>query len=214
MLEQLAKSLLKEFQKKLPGFSAQKTMAPFERRSAAYYLKKGVLPKKSAVLILLYPQVRSGAVKTVLIVRPKRKGAHHSGQISFPGGSFDPSDGNMADTALREAEEEIGIERNTVNLLGALSPLYVPVSNFMVYPFVGAVSTAPGFKIQPLEVKELLEVSLRDLSSKKNKRVAAQFVKTKEATLQVPSYYIGDKIVWGATAMIIAEFLAIIRRIK
>lgn len=198
----------------LPGFSAQKLMAPLGRKPPSDYMDMGISPKKSAVLILLYADPNHFRVKTVFILRTENEGGSHAGQISFPGGGMDESDKNLSETALREAEEEIGVDRNAVSLLGALTPLYIPVSNYMVHPYVGMVNSVPEFKLHPLEVKGLLEVEINDLMAAKNKGDIERFIKIRKGNMQVPCYTINGEIIWGATAMIISEFTEILRRVK
>ena len=94
--------------------------------------------------------------------------------------------------ALREAEEEIGIDRKSVTLIGELSPLYIPVSNFMVQPFVGTMNNTPEFKTHPAEVHELLEIELNKFLSEKNKKNVRRFIKTEKITIEVPCYEIID----------------------
>jgi 8-oxo-dGTP pyrophosphatase MutT (NUDIX family) len=213
MFQEFVKKLREELNKKLPGFSAQKLMAPLGRKPPLEYLQEGIVPKKSAVLILLYPS-NASSIKTVLILRSEGEGGNHAGQISFPGGSYDKSDSDLSVTALRETEEEIGIERTTVSILGELSPLYIPVSNFIVHPYIGVTDAQPRFNIHALEVQEVLEVEIDELLSDKNRSSIERFIKIKGSTIQVPCYDIKGKIIWGATAMIIAEFVEIIRRIE
>jgi hypothetical protein len=162
----------------------------------------------------LNPQVKPFEIKTVLILRPDNEGGTHAGQIAFPGGRIDDADKDLAETALRETEEEIGVNRNSVSILGALTPLYIPVSNYMVHPYIGAVSSMPQFNLNPLEVKGLIEVSINDLVSEGNKKSVEKYLKVKGSAMQVPCYDINGQIIWGATAMIISEFVEIIRRIK
>ncbi|MBI4930110.1 MAG: CoA pyrophosphatase [Bacteroidetes bacterium] len=213
MFEEFVKKLSAEIKKDLPGFSAQKLMAPLGRTPPGEYLKENVVPKKSAVLILLYPDVRKFSPKTVLILRPENEGGNHAGQVSFPGGGYDDSDIDLSETALRETEEEIGVNRRSVSLLGALTPLYIPVSNYLVHPFVGICHIKPVFKIQPLEVEDLLECDAEEFLSPKNKSAILKHIKVKNKKMKVPCYHINGKIIWGATAMIIAELEEIIKRI-
>lgn len=215
MFEEFVRKLTYEISRELPGFSAQKMMAPLGRRPPLDYLKEGAVPKNSAVLVLLYPFAieNSLTINTVLIVRSDNEGGMHGGQVAFPGGRMDDSDKDLAATALREAEEEIGIEPGSVAIIGELTPLYIPVSNYMVHPFVGTVSKHPIFKIHSAEVKGVLEVPVRDLASDTNKGIAKRFVKFRGEEIDVPCFKIKEEIIWGATAMIISEFTEIIRRI-
>ncbi len=212
MFEEFVKKVSIEISRELPGFSAQKLMAPLGRQPFSEYITRE--PKKSAVLILLYPQQEPFEIKTVFIQRPDNEGGSHAGQVSFPGGGMDGSDKDLSETALREAEEEIGVDRQSVSLLGALTPLYIPVSNYMVHPFVGAVANAPSFNIQPAEVKGLLEVRVNDLVSGIYTRTTERFIRIRNTKMEVPCYDISGEIIWGATAMIVSEFSEIMRRIK
>lgn len=214
MFEEFAKNLMREIQKDLPGFSAQKIMAPLGRKPPLEYLKENVVPKRSAVLILLYPKINPYSIKTVLIQRPENEGGNHAGQISFPGGGVNDLDKDLSETALREAEEEIGIDRSRVSILGELSPLYIPVSNFMVHPFVAISSEAPLFRLHTKEVQEVIEVELDELTSEKNVGSVTRFIKIRNETTEVPCYNVNGKIIWGATAMIISELGEIIRRMN
>ena len=213
MIEDFLKKISYEINSDLPGFSAQKLMAPLGNRHPSAYLKKNECPKKSAVLVLLYPAMTGNSVKTVFILRPENEGGSHAGQISFPGGGFDDSDADLSITALREAEEEIGVQRNTVSLIGALTPLYIPVSNYMVHPFVGKSKKIPEFKIHPLEVQEIFECDILELISEKNKGTILKHLKVKNEEKTVPCYKINGKIIWGATAMIVSELSEIVKRI-
>ena len=212
MFEKFVKKISEEIKGELPGFSAQKLMAPLGRRPPLDYLKEGITPKKSAVLILLYPQIEPFAVKTVLILRPENEGGNHAGQVSFPGGGFDESDKDLSETALREAEEEVGVDRNLVSLIGALTPLYIPVSNFMVHPFIGVMNSSPEFTLHPLEVSKVLEVDVNDFISDARKGSIDKFMKVLNAKMQVPCYNIEGETVWGATAMIISELEELLKR--
>jgi hypothetical protein len=120
----------------------------------------------------------------------------------------------LSATALRETEEEIGVDRRTIKIIGALSSLYIPVSNYIVYPFVGICNHKPVFQKNILEVDDLLEVEIKELLLEKNKTSSDIFLKLMNRTMNVPCYNIRGKIIWGATAMIISEFTEVIRRIK
>src|ERR1051326_8062163 len=156
--ETFTKKLFLEISKDLPGFSAQQLMAPLGRKPPIEYLKENITPKNSAVLILIYPDENTFSPKLILIERADHEGRTHSGQIAFPGGRFEENtDKDFMETALRETEEEIGIKRNLISIVGALTPLYIPVSNYMVHPFVGKAEIKPTFIIHDREVKGILE---------------------------------------------------------
>src|ERR1051325_11124233 len=204
--EKITKKLYRELRKELPGFSAQKLMAPLGKKPPIEYLKENVVPKESAVLILLYPEKDTFFPTLILTERADYDGRVHSGQIAFPGGSFDKnSDIDLMQTALRETEEEIGITKETAHVLGQLPPLYIPVSNFMVTPFLSTVAEKPSCSIQDKEVKGIIEVRIAELFSEKNKSKTIKHIKVKNQNMEVPCYTINGKIIWGATAMILSE---------
>jgi len=111
--------------------------------------------RPSAVLSLLYPVEKE---LHLLLIKRIADGKAHSGQIGFPGGKSEPSDADLKYTALREAHEEVGIMSADVDILGALTPLYIPVSNFQVYPFIGFTGQRPVFNINETEVAGILEI--------------------------------------------------------
>ena len=185
----------------LPGREAQFLMAPSFRIS----ITKTIVTAKAGVLLLLYPTDDEWSI--VFMKRSDYLGIH-SGQISFPGGKFDVSDTNMEDTALRETEEEIGVYSNEINILGSLTKLYIPISEFEVYPVVGFSNTRPNFKIDPHEVQYLIEAKLNDLlnlSIRMEKSYSDNNV-----TGIIPYFNLDGHEVWGATAMILNEFLTLI----
>ncbi|MEL6945207.1 MAG: CoA pyrophosphatase, partial [Bacteroidota bacterium] len=132
------------------------------------------------------------------------------GQIAFPGGKQEATDLDFEMTAVREAEEEIGVSANDITILGALTDLYIPVSNFMVYPYVGYLPYVPQFTKQQSEVVEVLEIALLDLQNPNNQKKKeinlAQGIRLKD----VPYFDIQAKTIWGATAMMLSEFLEVI----
>jgi hypothetical protein len=115
-------------------------------------------------------------------------------------------------TALREAEEEIGVKRNDVQILGQLTELYIPPSNFLVHPFVGAINYSPVFFPQAAEVAEVVEIKIDDLADVRF-RGEKKITLSNGNTVQTPYYGLKGKTVWGATAMIISEFLEVVSAI-
>jgi 8-oxo-dGTP pyrophosphatase MutT (NUDIX family) len=197
-LEQLEAVL----RKKLPGQQAQNRMAPeirLENNQGKY--------RNAAVMILLY--IRNGSWHTVLMRRPEYKGIH-SNQVSLPGGKFEVGDAGLRETALREIREETGIEDSRIRVLGHLSRLHIPVSGIEVMPVVGYYPGEPVFKPDPAEVAYLIEVPIKDLMDPRNTREKFRTLLCK--LVKVPYFQIGDDHVWGATAMILSEFLVLIRR--
>lgn len=194
-----------ELRKKLPGPEVQSKMAPALRLRA----RKRSAAKKAAVLILLYPNGQS--LFTVFIRRTRYLGIH-SGQISLPGGKMEKDDTDIASTALRESEEEIGINRNDIVIQGYLSQLMIPVSNMLVYPVVGYLTYRPDFIAHPGEVAEIIETSVDEFT--RSEVIQNKIEKILLKKVQVPFYNINGNHIWGATAMIISEFAELLQRIK
>lgn len=140
----------------------------------------------------------------LLIERPKTM-RKHAGQIAFPGGKQDEGDKDLAETALRESNEEIGI--NPVNLkpIGSLSPVYIPVTNFLVHSFVFIHEEKPELQINPDEVNEVLEVTLSEIFSVKSKSFADIELENGLILKNTPCFTIQNKIIWGATSILLNE---------
>lgn len=209
MLFSKFKSLLsKVIDLPLPGIEAQKKMVPMFR--VEELVKKPLdkkTAKKSAVLLLFYPNLL-GETCFVLIERGLYNGVH-SGQISFPGGKKELNDNTFWDTALREAKEEVGISSSGIKQLKTLSTLYIPPSNFIVFPFMGLINTTPSFEKEIKEVKKIIEVPLYKLLDPNNETRGT--VKTSYAgEIDVPMYLFDDFKVWGATATILSEMKELI----
>lgn len=193
----------------LPGLDAQMTMAPKVRTRDILI---PVNARKGGVLILLYPY--EGDLYISFMKRAE-DGSTHGGQISFPGGTLEKTDRDLIHTALRETEEEIGVPTDVVTILGSLTELYIPPSNFMVYPAVGFTAARPLFVADTKEVAEIIEVPityLLDENIVSTKRV--QMSGQRNLVLDTPIYDIYGHTLWGATAMMLAEFLTIIREIQ
>ncbi len=193
----------------LPGREAQFKMA-FAHRVEE--LRRRLTPpdnaKTACVLISLWQEL--GVWHTALIRRTENPRDRHSGQISFPGGRHDLGDGTYARTALREANEEIGIQPEEVEILGALTDLYIPVSNFSVYPFVGLLSKPPAFQLQPGEVEQVFAPPVAYFQDPGTRSTADVVVGQEFLVKEVPCFMLDNRPVWGATAMILSEFLALL----
>lgn len=163
-------------------------------------------PKQSAVLVLLYEREK---VPYVVFIERKAYNGVHSAQISFPGGKKEKQDTDFVATALREANEEIGINANKVEVLMPLTYLYIPVSNFLVYPFVAVYSGEPQFVACPNEVECIVEVKLSDLLNKKMQGVKTIHYNEK-IQFDTPAYKVSGVEIWGATAIILSEFLFLV----
>jgi 8-oxo-dGTP pyrophosphatase MutT (NUDIX family) len=189
----------------LPGEAAQYKMAPVQRKSNVDYLEIFPDHRKSSVLILLYPG-EDNHLSTILIERPGNTGIH-SDQIALPGGKLEPFDLSPSHTALRETYEEIGVPEKDIIMLGELSSLFIPASNFLVYPFVGTVYYTPDFILNQMEVKTMIPVTIKDLL---NMPVSEKSFETSYGLLNAPYYHLKSYSIWGATAMILSEFRTMI----
>ncbi len=189
----------------LPGLEAQITMAP---RPRSFGPAPGIEPRQAGVLLLLYPL--HGVLCLVLTVRTFDLN-HHSGQISLPGGGWEEGDASLQETALRETQEEIGIATDGLELFGSLTPIYVPPSNNIVHPFVAYTPQRPNFRPDPTEVAELLDVPLHLFLDSATRR--EEDWTWRGAPLHVPFYAVGKHKVWGATAIILAEFVAMLTQL-
>lgn len=199
-------SLRTKLSSTLPGAAAHRPMA-HRGRELTPSIPTGA--KKAGVLALLYPKNITWHV--VLIERPPYKEKErHGGQISFPGGAFQATDIGPDATALRETQEEIGVEAEKITLLGKLSEIYIPVSNFLVHPFVGFCDQTPNFVPEPKEVASIIEVPLESLH--RSKSFASIRFNEHFTQDEVPCFKAQEKIIWGATAMILNELLEVIKQ--
>jgi 8-oxo-dGTP pyrophosphatase MutT (NUDIX family) len=202
-LSALTDHLRKRLQEPLPGEAAHRLMASSART------KLGILPnertRKSAVLICFYPY--QNRIFLPLILRPQYDGVH-AGQMAFPGGRMERIDENLTRTALREAQEETGIRVSDVQVLGLLTELFIPPSNFYVQPVVGVLPYRPDFYPDPREVEAMVEVDLDTLIDKTI--IGDSQLEVRGITVDAPYYQIQNYRVWGATAMMISELLAVI----
>jgi len=181
----------------LPGEKTQQLMAPRFREVFSHEKD----PTEAAVMILMYPF--KGKLFVVLIKRIEYPG-HHSAQVSFPGGMREAADDSLEQAARRETCEELGIT-DTMEILGSLTPLYIPVSNYLVTPFVGWIDHRPGFQPDGSEVQYLIEASLETLMDPLNRRKKKML--RHGTDVMTPCYLVGEEMIWGATAMILSEYL-------
>jgi len=189
----------------LPGVRAHLKVATAMRMKEIESPSDTSRAKRGGVLILLYPEGVN--VRMPLILRPDR-GDVHGGQISFPGGAFEPADETITVTALREAREEIGIASGSLEVIGRLSHIYIPPSNFLVVPVVASMQEKPVYRLNHDEVSRVLDVNVGDLLHVPLQQVD---INVRGRVLRAPSYVVEGYPVWGATAMIICEFLEVIR---
>lgn len=204
MLHIIEKKLIEKLNKKLPGINAQLKMAP---QSRFYFEEKNKnnKRKRGGVLVLLYP--KNEEINVVFIKRAE-DGKTHSGQIAFPGGKIEKNDDNIIATALRESYEEIGINQQKVKVLGILSDLYIPVSNYDVTPVVATTTIKPNFKLNVAEVQKIIEVPLSLFYQPNNIKFQKRIIKNIE--FDIPYYKVNGTEVWGATAMIMSELTSIL----
>lgn len=188
----------------LPGYAAQRQMSPVPRTGSEPGYVPPVPPRRGGVLVLFYPG--DGGLNLPLILRPTYEGTH-SGQVAFPGGGEEELDADITATALREAYEEVGILPDDVRILGHLSKLYIAPSNFEVYPTVGWMAQRPNFSVDPYEVAQLLEVPLADFQNPANRYEEMWNLRGRQ--VRVPFFKIQGQTVWGATAMMLSELLAL-----
>ena len=195
---------------KLPASEAHYKMAPLERiRNFNDSEIESKHPKTAAVMMLFYP--KNGRTHLVLIVRNSYKGVH-SAQIAFPGGKFESKDQNFENTALRETQEEIGIAPESIEIIMPFTHLYIPPSNFMVYPFLGICRHEVVFIPDAIEVANIIELPLSDFLSD------AIIVNIKMTTsyandILIPAFKINEHIVWGATAMMLSELKEVLKNV-
>ena len=188
----------------LPGIPAQLLMAPDPRPGQKAYFEVEGTALKAGVLLLLYEE---GGELRLLLTRRTERVLHHPGQISFPGGEQHPGESVEA-TALRETEEELGLDLGAVRILGRLTPLYIPSSNYCMYPTVAHLPVRPVFAPQADEVAETIEVPVAHLMEPKNRGRMDWTIGARK--VDAPFYeFLGHKI-WGATAMVLAEFLTVL----
>jgi 8-oxo-dGTP pyrophosphatase MutT (NUDIX family) len=200
-------SLKTEMLKGLPGAEIQWQMASSDRFVKDFPRIPGKDARVAAILIILYPNKES--VYTVLMQRPDYDGIH-GGQISFPGGKQEPEDNDIIQTALREAYEETGVDREKINVIGTLTPLFIPVSNMNVTPVIGWTDEVPSFNHRPEEVSFLINADLKTLLDQSI--VKTKSMQISDQVLDVRYFDYEGNMIWGATAMILHELLALIRR--
>lgn len=199
----LLEKLTENLKKPLPGETAHMMMEAF---SASYL---GVRPteqtRKSAVLLLIYPF--KDEIYFPLILRNSYDG-FHSGEVGFPGGRYEQTDQDLIQTALREANEEIGLCSEDVKILGTLSEIYIGPSDFLVLPVVGYIPYRPHFMPDPREVQQILEAKLTYFSDPKI--IGCAKIRIPGDVVLTPYYELNGHKAWGATAKMIRELLTII----
>lgn len=194
----------------LPAEAAHMKMMPPERADIMKKLDMTTVnPKKAAVMMLFYP--KNEKTNLVLIIRNQYPGVHSS-QIAFPGGKVETFDESFLHTALRETEEEIGISSNQIQVIRPFSEVYIPPSNFMVFPFLGISSEELVFNPDPNEVAGIIEFPLEKFMD--DSTVVIQKMPTSYSlSIDVPSFKIAEHYVWGATAMMLSELKETLKKV-
>ncbi len=201
MFEEFIINLKIKLQLPLPGIDAQFEMAHLKREKVLHDMPDAKSYRQSAVLIATYPNELNEPV--LLLIERVAYDGFHSGQIALPGGKAEQSDANLEATALREFFEETGSDETPI-ILGPLTPVFIPVSKFVVHPFVGYLKKRPNFTLSEREVEQLIEWPLAEL-------ILPETVKQTTVepmpgvTFNTPYFDIKEKVLWGATAMIMNE---------
>jgi 8-oxo-dGTP pyrophosphatase MutT (NUDIX family) len=200
----------------LPGLDAQLRLAPSPRLGwDPLAFPAGA--KNGAGLVLVYPAAAdagTGAQRDIVHVALTVRGSglrNHTGQVSLPGGRVDDGE-TLEQAALREAHEEIGVDPASVEILGRLTPLHIPVSGFILHPIVGFTTVRPVFQRAEWEVARIIEAPISLLSDPASvkRETRTRLVKGETIPIEVPYFDIDGEKVWGATAMVLAEFCAIL----
>ena len=167
-------------------------------------------PNKAGVLALFYPDENNNT-HFVLILRKTYRGVH-SNQVGFPGGREEELDRNLEHTALRETEEEIGVPQDKINVIRELTRLYIPPSDFWVYPFIGYVEKTPELIPQESEVELILEVDIDEFLNENN-LITKNLTTSYADEIEVPAFALNGQIVWGATAMMLSEIKELLKMV-
>jgi len=191
----------------LPGTEAHLEMAPAYRHDASLLSVQGKPCRHAAVLVLLYP--KDGGMNVVLTLRTDDL-PDHPGQISFPGGRQEPGEA-LEDTALREANEEIGLQYGIANVLGELSPLFIGPSNFCVHPFVAVSETEPRLAPLEEEVAAILHVPVASLFDPQS--LAVERWSLRGEMVDIPCIRFHQYRIWGATAMMLSELRVVLEKL-
>ena len=200
------RSLEEALKGSMPGLEAQLKMITNPRPGNRTYTEVEDTCNKAGVLILLYPV--KNRLHLVFTRRTSRVDIPQA-QISFPGGRKEPEE-SLKETALREAEEELNIDPSSVRIIGELTPLYIPPSNYCVYPVVAVTDKQPDLQPSPEEVEEVIEVPLDHLQNPQNIRREVWPYKGRE--IEVPFFFFKGHKIWGATAMMLAELIELLKR--
>jgi 8-oxo-dGTP pyrophosphatase MutT (NUDIX family) len=194
----------------LPGESAHVDLAPTNRPISSFARKNSSSYKESAVAVILFPENED--LRILLIQRPTYDGAH-SGQVSFPGGKKEHTDNSLLETAVRECFEEIGVKLKPNEYLGQLTSVFIPVSNFDMESFVFYLNQKPTFSLDHFEVETIFSISALELLQEKSIQYVS--IPTSKGIIMknIPCFYLEEKVIWGATALVLNELKIILKNI-
>lgn len=201
--ETFIQSISKLKQLPLPGNESQFKMSPpYRMELIAQQQELMKKSRKAGVMALFYPDAH-GITHLVLILRKTYHGVH-SAQIGFPGGKLEPEDSSIEYAAIRETYEEVGVPMNTIKVIKAMTEVYIPPSNFTVYPFIGMTENTPVFTKQDDEVEAIIELQLQQLFHAENE-TSQRVMTSLDMEVEVPAFKLNGHLVWGATAMMLSE---------
>ena len=206
MIPLFIEALTKRLRTNLPGKSAQRKMMIIPNQFPTENQENEGIP--ASILLLLYPLEGEWFF---FLTKRSQNVEHHKGQISFPGGVVEKNESKI-NAAIRETNEEIGVDKDVIKIIGSLTPFYIPVSNFHISPYVGWTEKKPHTKVQDAEVKRVFSVSINDLVLERNLKTKKDFFSNK--SVKVPYFDLNGETVWGATSMILSEFKFILRNMK
>jgi len=206
-MDSLIKFLTDALAEPKPGQEAQEIMMPTLSDKSRFSLTAKKDARAGGVMILLY--LKEGVIHFPLIQRPDYDGVHAK-QMSFPGGKKDIEDKDLIVTALRETTEEVGIDSTKIEIIGSLTELYIIASNFNVLPVIGVLKEVPEFIADGREVDEIIEVRLDELMEE-DKQKEKRMTILQGITINAPYFDLNNKVVWGATAMILSELKWILK---
>jgi 8-oxo-dGTP pyrophosphatase MutT (NUDIX family) len=208
--EFFSKNIPKILKEELPSISAQTKMAPNDRVAILNdrnYQDNN--PKKAAIMMLFYP--KNTVTHLVLIVKNSYPGVHSS-QIAFPGGKVENFDVNLEETALRETHEEIGIPPNKIKVIRPFTEIYIPPSNFLVYPFLAYSNHELDFTLQKEEVAAIIELPITKFMD--DSIIVSKLMNTSYSkNIEVPCFKVDDHYIWGATAMMMSELKEMLKKV-
>lgn len=195
----------------LPAESSQFKMSPPFREKLQEAQKNQMKNARSAGVVALFYPDENTETKLVLILRKTYKGVH-SAQVGFPGGKVEISDASIQHAAIRETWEEVGVPEHEIEILRAMTQVYIPPSNFFVHPFIGISRATPKFIKQDDEVEAIIEVFLKDFISETS--VVTKTVSTSyNVQVAVPAFQLNNHVVWGATAMMLSEIKDLLKEL-